>query len=747
MKFEPNDVIDERYRVVSILGSGASGIVYLCEDVLLKRQMAVKVLGSDISAKSEKGERFQREAKLLSRLNHPNIVGIHRYGFLSDGSPFIVLDYVDGSSLRALLEREKQLNLQDAAEIVRQVCVGLKAANENGIVHRDLKPENILVTADEYRKLVKIIDFGLGKQIIQDPDSKQTQGLVLTRTGASMGTLAYMSPEQRVGNPLDWRTDIYALGCIFFEMLTGSSPSAANTATADLSLPRISETYGVRDKTALAIDEFLQKCCAIIAVDRFASHDALLAALTELTATDPEWSLTVARKTGRSFSPAKLFLLGTICICSILLLLNALPLLGPAKPKTAEDWKLRLEQKANSGTLDPATVDDAREFLRNCHFQSATDRRRFEFSIYESLRDKLRSDPRFATSLTLFGTEVLRSVTKEAKDCALRKEKCPKDFGASVDTVCIDILNEKHGPKIWSKIAEATNEYSARVGEIDILSVSVITPYLFFLRGEALVHSGASTLTGKRDAARNYNGGLQRLYGAITLNQPEKPAQMKVFRQYLERLIETSQPKFSYGLFYGYLHLTNYYLQQVWSETNADQKRKLFAEAEKALAHCSNLVHTGGLGIEDYEFIEFEKLLRDVSSTAYDQMNAHPKNIKEIEKLDQYASDFLFVVPELRRIALGQLERTTEASPDAKLAIRQKFEHDEIATGALWDVDNIGTFYSSLFHGHAFKFIVLSKKGDKSAADKEFLLATHAAKNAGSQSEQFLGFLKAAKGS
>ena len=211
--------IDTRYLLESVLGSGASGTVYLATDADLARQVAIKLLNLSSVIQSDIKGRFEREAKALNQLLHPNIVRVYRFGILEDGSPFLVMEYLEGRSLRSLLEEKKQLNCNEAVFIAQQLASALEYAHSAGIVHRDLKPENVIISEGPMGKQAKVIDFGLCKQT--DPQQAQE---TLTQTGHLLGTAMYMSPEQCMGKGIDWRTDIYSFGCLLFEMITGDPP-------------------------------------------------------------------------------------------------------------------------------------------------------------------------------------------------------------------------------------------------------------------------------------------------------------------------------------------------------------------------------------------------------------------------------------------------------------------------------------------------------------------------------------------
>jgi len=222
------------YRILQKIGAGGMGEVYLAEDTSLDRKVALKFLPDVFTSDPERMARFEREAKLLASLNHPNIAGIHGLE-KADGNRFLVLEYVEGETLQARLSRGA-LPLEDALSLCRQIAEGLEAAHEKGVIHRDLKPANVMITAEEK---VKILDFGLAKALsddMQSIDSSQSPTLTeaMTRPGVILGTAAYMSPEQAKGKSVDKRADTWAFGCILYECLTGKKAFEGETATETL---------------------------------------------------------------------------------------------------------------------------------------------------------------------------------------------------------------------------------------------------------------------------------------------------------------------------------------------------------------------------------------------------------------------------------------------------------------------------------------------------------------------------------
>ncbi len=221
--------LPDRYTIISFLGVGGMGEVYLAEDTKLGRKVALKTLPAEFTNDKERLRRFQQEARAASALNHPNLLTIHEIGAES-GAHFIAAEYIDGETLRARIKRGR-MKIDDALDLAQQAAFALTAAHGAGIVHRDIKPENIMVRHDG---IVKVLDFGLAKLLedhareIIDPEA-DTRALVLTDPGRVLGTPAYMSPEQARGFDLDARTDIWSLGVVLYEMVAGRPPFRGET--------------------------------------------------------------------------------------------------------------------------------------------------------------------------------------------------------------------------------------------------------------------------------------------------------------------------------------------------------------------------------------------------------------------------------------------------------------------------------------------------------------------------------------
>ena len=275
------------YGIVALLGAGGMGEVYRARDERLGREVAIKVLPASFSGDPERLRRFEQEARAVGALNHPNILAVHDTGS-QDGVQYIVTELLDGRTLREMLA-EGALPVRRALTLFQQVANGLAAAHDKGIVHRDLKPENIIVTKDGR---VKILDFGLAKQSATLPLAASLNGATLdtplTQSGAVMGTVGYMSPEQVRGKGTDHRSDVFALGAILYEMLSGKRAfkrdTGAETMTAILR-EEPPELTSINPAINPSLDRIVRRCLEKQPEQRFQSVADLGFAIESLSGT------------------------------------------------------------------------------------------------------------------------------------------------------------------------------------------------------------------------------------------------------------------------------------------------------------------------------------------------------------------------------------------------------------------------------------------------------------------------------
>lgn len=257
-----------RYEIIKELGRGAMGVVYEANDPLIDRLVAIKTINLRDLKPDEKEEyeaRFYQEAKAAGRLNHPNIVTIHDLGE-SSGMAYIAMELLRGNELQNLLKDARRLPLEETLNIVIQVAVGLAYAHEHGVVHRDIKPSNIMVLKDGQ---VKIADFGI---------ARMTSSLLNTQTGKMMGSPLYMSPEQVLNRPADSRSDIFSLGTLLFQMLTGQLPFSGENAHAVMyqivhEAPQ--KPGSLNPEIPEALDAIISKCLSKNPEERYQSAQQL----------------------------------------------------------------------------------------------------------------------------------------------------------------------------------------------------------------------------------------------------------------------------------------------------------------------------------------------------------------------------------------------------------------------------------------------------------------------------------------
>ena len=226
-------ILDSKYKLIESLGEGGMGSVFRAERLHIGDQVAVKLLHHDLAREKQALERFRREARTAAMIRHPNIVSIHDFsdGTANGTEAYIVMELVQGVSLGNLLRREGRMTPKRAVHLMHDICTGVGVAHRQGLLHRDLKPDNVIVAPPSHEgdeEIAKVVDFGLAKV-------RDVGATALTKTGVVLGTLYYMSPEQCSGEELDARADVYSLGAMFYEMLTGNPPFRANNMTGLIS--------------------------------------------------------------------------------------------------------------------------------------------------------------------------------------------------------------------------------------------------------------------------------------------------------------------------------------------------------------------------------------------------------------------------------------------------------------------------------------------------------------------------------
>lgn len=279
-----SELLDQKYELLECLGQGGFGAVLLARHVYLDRQVAIKVLHPNITADETHVSRFFREAKLTSRLRHPNVVTAHDFG-IADGAPYLVMEYVSGQTLRQLLNERRSISAAELLPIALDVARALVAAHELGIVHRDLKPENVLLTGSTEGVVAKVLDFGIAK--LCGGDAQEAQDSLHTDPGVFQGTPRYASPEQIRSQAVDGRADIYSFGVMLYEALVGGPPFECDSAIQLAMKHLSSEVVPLRERRPdldcpAELEALIHRCIAKDPSHRFTDARSLVHVFEEL---------------------------------------------------------------------------------------------------------------------------------------------------------------------------------------------------------------------------------------------------------------------------------------------------------------------------------------------------------------------------------------------------------------------------------------------------------------------------------
>lgn len=325
--------IDDRYLIQRVLGEGGMGLVYQAQHVVLGKPLAIKVLRPEVSRDGEIMARFRQEAQSASGIGNQHIIDISDFGTLSDGSTYFVMEFLGGQSLTDAIEAQAGMEPDRVVHIARQLCLALGAAHAAGIVHRDLKPDNVqLIERSGDKDFVKVLDFGIAK--VGGNSSK------LTRAGQVFGTPHYMSPEQCAGTGVDSRTDIYALGVILYEMVTGSVPFDADNLMGILTKHLYEEPVPPKQIKADIPDELeavILRAMAKSLDDRYQTMEELLADLEHLHAGRPPADSTTSFRHRIDLkdggSKTKFFVIGGVAMVLVLGGVAAFAMGGEPEPE------------------------------------------------------------------------------------------------------------------------------------------------------------------------------------------------------------------------------------------------------------------------------------------------------------------------------------------------------------------------------------------------------------------------------
>ncbi len=296
---KPLASISSRYEVLAVLGEGGMGRVYKAKDKSLQRIVAIKVLVGECATLLV--PRFQREAQTMSSMKHTNLVEIFDFGITNNGFAYLVMEYLTGEVLSEILKRDGRLSQDEVVTVALAVAKGMGHAHKKGVIHRDLKPANVFVGAGANFNSIKVFDFGISKALDKVDDG------ALTMTGFMIGTPLYMSPEQADGTNVDERSDLYSLGCIMYECLSGAPPFSGGTALDTVDLHKYQAPVSLRERypelnIPRPLDDLILKLLAKSPDDRYSSMSELIEALSSL---EEDHRITTDAHTAIDVGPAK----------------------------------------------------------------------------------------------------------------------------------------------------------------------------------------------------------------------------------------------------------------------------------------------------------------------------------------------------------------------------------------------------------------------------------------------------------
>lgn len=278
------ELLSGRYEFMDVVGKGGMSIIYRARHRLMNNVVAIKLLHEKLTHEKSAFKRFQLESQATSRLDHPNVIKVHDFGILDHGYTYLVMDYIVGRSLSEVIDKEGKLEPSRALNLFKQTCEGLSHAHANGVLHRDLKPSNLLVTGEGQTERIKIVDFGIAKVLSPDGD----EGNKLTSTGEVFGSPLYMSPEQCMGQEINGRSDIYSMGCLMYEALTGRPPHIGSNPLETIFKQANEEAEpfaaGLKHPAADQISRMVLRALEKDPAHRYQSADELLADIQRVLA-------------------------------------------------------------------------------------------------------------------------------------------------------------------------------------------------------------------------------------------------------------------------------------------------------------------------------------------------------------------------------------------------------------------------------------------------------------------------------
>lgn len=418
-------IIDKKYEIISLLGTGGMSAVYKAKHLLMRKIVAIKLMHPRLLNEPQSLRRFQQEARAASRLSHPNAIAVHEFGIEGD-QPYLVMDYLDGLSLADLIKQDGKIDAQRCLHIFVQACDALSDAHRHGIVHRDLKPGNIMLTkSNDDDCYVKVVDFGIAKIVSGGGDS-----LKLTSTGEVFGSPLYMSPEQCVGSVLDSRSDIYSMGCLMYEALTGAPPFIGNNVLETI-LKQSSEpapglgTINGDIRVVQKLDAIVLKCLAKAPEQRYQSMEELRHDLKLAQEADSSWKLlasfgrklsTARRTIANKFGRRRTAILAALASSSVILavLTTFLILITPGISTSIAERELPLKPitKENLQLPTSAEAETADKLWTKLDPDKHTSPNNFDvidrvLKFYTSIADRYKSWGKYSEAVILYGRALI----------------------------------------------------------------------------------------------------------------------------------------------------------------------------------------------------------------------------------------------------------------------------------------------------------------------------------------------------
>lgn len=590
-KVEAGTLIGDRYEILSLLGTGGMGAVYKAHDRELDRTIALKVIRPELAANPQVLQRFKQEIILARQISHKNVIRIFDFG-TADGLVYITMEYIEGDDLGSFAEKQKP-SFADSARLVRRILQALEAAHAEGVVHRDLKPQNIMISTDGR---VAVMDFGLARSIEQPG---------VTQAGALLGTPHYMSPEQAEGKPLDTRSDLFAVGIIFYQLLTGTIPFQADTVLASL-LKRTRETppppSQLNSDIPQTLSDIVAKCLVVDPAQRYQTASEVLADIDAALAGSPvsiagASSIALPRPAGRNrtiwaYAIAAVVL---VAVASIAIWRWQNPRIPtPQKPVTL------LVADFNNGTGDPL-FDGAVEPMFNFAVEGAgfitTYNRGQARKLAKQLDyapDKLdEASARLIAVREGLNVVVSGSVTREGSGYAVSAKATDAVTGKTIATAKASASSKEDVvsvmPKLVLPIRRALGDStprSAQLAAVETFTAGSLEAVQYYAQGQDLMFSG------KFDEARstflkvtNLDPNFGRAYAALavaSLNLGRREEGEKYFKlalSHLDRMTERER----------YRTRGAYYIMMGDSQKCVDEFTALVAEYPSDTAGHNNL--------------------------------------------------------------------------------------------------------------------------------------------------------------